>query len=124
MIFMGSPSKQEWFRDGIRDAREERLPGTIRKWGPGVELVMGPELRRAGCIPDVQDGDLFVLGNMSPRVQAALEAGKSHEVPMGQWLRHLHDLTQSEFRLVRFREDDDPSPLSQTSRIQSQLSSS
>jgi hypothetical protein len=68
MIFMGSQSRQEWFRDGFRDAREERIPGTIHKWGPGVELVVGSELRRAGYIPDVQDGDLFVLGNMSPRV--------------------------------------------------------
>lgn len=108
MIFMGGQSRQEWFRDGFRDAREERLPGTIHKWGPGVELIMGSELRKAGYIPDVQDGDLFVLGNMSPRVQAALEAGRPHEVPIGQWLRHLHDLSQSEFRLVRFREHDDP----------------
>lgn len=94
--------------DGFRDAREERLPGTIHKWGPGVELVVGSELRKAGYIPEVQDGDLFVLGNASPRVRDALEAGRPHEMPIGQWLRHLHDLAQSELRLVRFQEHGDP----------------
>lgn len=71
-------------------------------------MVSGSELRRAGYIPNVQDGDQFVLGNMSPRVQAVIEAGKPAEVPVGQWLRHLHDLAHFEHRLVRFRQNDDP----------------
>ena len=107
-IQMERPKQQEGGNDGFRDAVPEKFPGELMKWREKLTIYLGAELKKAGYVQAVDPDEAFILGGLSAVVLETMRSGVPEDSLPGQWVRHLHDLSQLSWQRVRLNEKSNP----------------